>query len=39
MHFFTMAIASIISFMAEMGAGLPSSGLSYEPKMPKSLMK
>ena len=39
MRFFTIAIASIVSFMAEIGAGLPSGGFGYEPKMPKSLMK
>ena len=39
MYFFTMAVASFVSFMAEVGAGLPSGGFGYEPKMPKSLMK
>ena len=39
MRFFTITIASIVSFMAEIGAGLPSGGFGYEPKMPKSLMK
>lgn len=39
MHFISMGIATLVSFMAEVGAGLPSGGFGYEPKMPKSLMK
>ena len=33
------AIASIIEAFANLGAGLTSNGMGYEPKLPKELQK
>lgn len=35
----SIMISNFVEAVAEMGAGLASSGFCYEPKMPKSLKK
>ena len=39
MSFISSKVAEVIRKIAELGAGVASSGFSYEPKMPKCLKK
>lgn len=39
MSFISSKIAEVVKKIAELGAGVASSGFSYEPKMPKCLKK
>lgn len=39
MSFISSIIAEVVKKVAELGAGTVSSGMTYEPKMPKCLKK
>lgn len=39
MHYISSKIAEVVKKFAEMGAGVASAGMMYEPKMPKCLKK
>lgn len=39
MNYISTKIAEVVKKIAEMGAGVASAGMLYEPKMPKCLKK